>query len=79
MHDQESDQRRTVVVLAEKFQAPVDDVAALCERERAELARGARVTTFFQVFAARTVRDALRKRSTDEQASMSGCATLSIG
>jgi hypothetical protein len=34
---------------------------------------------FFHVFAARTVRDAMRKRSTDEQASMSGCATLSIG
>ena len=44
-----------------------------------DIARGARVTTFFHVFAARTVRDAMRKRSTDEQASMSGCATLSIG
>lgn len=74
---QDPDRQRTVAVLAEEFHAPVDAVAALYERERADLARSARVTIFLHIFAVRKVEDALRKRDRDEFAVPTGTATLS--
>lgn len=62
VHAQEPDRERTVAGLAEEFHMPVGAVAALYERERAELARGARVTAFLHIFVVRNVQDALRKR-----------------
>jgi len=67
---EEVDQKRTVAVLAMEFHAPVDAVAALYERERAELARDARVTTFLHIFAVRKVEDALRKRNREAAAEL---------
>ena len=75
--DSELDQSRTVVRLAEEFHAPVDAVAAMYERERADLANGARVTTFLHIFAVRNVEDALRVRRSGESSVTSGAATIS--
>jgi Protein of unknown function (DUF3562) len=58
---QEPDRERTVAGLAEEFHMPVGAVAALYERERAELARSARVTAFLDIFAMRNVQGALRQ------------------
>lgn len=71
---QESDRKRTLAVLAEQFHAPVGDVAALYERERADLACGARVMTFLDIFVVRKVEDALRQRGRDEPASTSSAS-----
>ena len=76
---QEPDRKRTVVVLAEQFHATVETVAALYERERADLARGARVTTFLDIFAARKVEDVLRRHDREEPAAAAGTAALSAG
>jgi len=78
-HVRESDRKRTVAVLAEEFRAPFDDVAALYERERADLLRGARVTTFLDILAVRKVEDALRQRRRDTHMSTSGSTTLPAG
>lgn len=73
--DREADRTRTVARLAEAFHAPVDAVAALYERESADLARGARVTTFLHIFAVRKVEDALRERCNGEPSATAGmCA-----
>lgn len=77
-HAQEADRMRTVSLLAEAFHAPIDAVAALYERERADLVRGARITTFLDIFAVRKVQDALRRRDLDESAAAAGTATLSV-
>ena len=58
----EPSQSRTVARLAEEFHAPVNAVAALYEREWADLAHDARVTNFLHIFAVRKVEDALRER-----------------
>lgn len=78
-HVHESDRQRTVAGLAEEFHTPVDAVAALYDRERADLARGARVTAFLDIFAVRKVEEALRQRDTDKRTSTSGLTTPSAG
>ena len=67
-HHKLLDQKRIVALLAEESQMPIDDVATLYERERAELALGARNTKFLDVFAIRNVQEVLRRRSVDHQA-----------
>ena len=75
----ESNRKRFVAVLAEQFHATADNVAVLFERERADLARGARVTTFLDIFAVRQVEDVLRRHDRDESAAAAGTAALSAG
>ena len=60
--DTKPDHLQIVARLAAEFNAPVDEVATLYERERAELSNHARVTTFLHVFAARHVQEILRQR-----------------
>ena len=67
-HHKLLDQKRIVALLAKESQMPIDDVAALYERERAELALGARNTTFLHIFATRNVQEVLRRRSVDRNA-----------
>ena len=61
--DKQSDKERNIAFLAERFHAPVSDVATLYEDEVAKLAVGARITTFLHVLAVRKVQDALRNGS----------------
>ncbi len=63
--DKEPDQKRIVEFLAEESRFPVDEVAALYERERAELAMAAHVTSFLHIFAIRNVQAILRRRNLD--------------
>ena len=63
----ELDPKRSIALLAQKSQLPVDDVVRLYEQERDELATGARVTTFLHIFALRKVQEILRKRSADNK------------
>jgi hypothetical protein len=74
--EKQPDQKRIVATLAEESQVPVDDVAKLYEHERAELAVGARITKFLDVFAIRNVQEILRKRGLDNQALTLGAAPL---
>lgn len=57
------DHRNVVASLAAQFNAPIDEVATLYERERAELSADAKVTMFLHVFAARHVHEILRRRA----------------
>lgn len=50
-------------MLAAELHVPVDEVAALYERERANLAEGAHTTKFLHIFAMRSVQDILRTRA----------------
>ena len=56
------DHKQIVASLAAEFNAPIDEVATLYERERAELSADAKVTTFLHVFATRHVQEILRRR-----------------
>lgn len=56
------DHKQIVASLAAEFNAPIDEVATLYEREQAELSAGAKVTTFLHVFATRHVQEILRQR-----------------
>jgi hypothetical protein len=67
-HPRLLDQKRIVALLAAESQMSIDDMAALYERERAELALGARNTTFLHIFATRNVQEVLRRRSLDKKA-----------
>ena len=57
-----SHQQRTIEHLAREAQVPVDEVAQLYVEVRAELAAGARITSFLGIFAIRNVRKVLRQR-----------------
>lgn len=57
------DHKKIVASLAERFDAPIDEVAILYERERTELSADAKVTTFLHVFALRHVQEVLRQRA----------------
>lgn len=63
--EKQPDQTRIVAFLAKESQQPVADVATLYERERAELAMGAHVTKFLDIFAIRNVQEILRQRAAD--------------
>lgn len=60
-------QKRIVAFLAGDSDLPIAEVATLFEHERAELAIGARITTFLNTFAIRHVQQILRKRRADKQ------------
>lgn len=68
-HEKQPDQGRIVASLAVECHMPVGEMAALYEHERAELALGAHITKFLQVFATRNVLEILRKRGRDKQLS----------
>lgn len=59
MRVQDSGSDRKVEFLAEEFHVPVEVVATLYERECAELALQARVTSYLPIFAIRNVRGIL--------------------
>ena len=59
---EESHQQRAIESLSKESRIPLDQVAKLYERERAELAVGARITAFLPILAIRKVRAALRLR-----------------
>ena len=59
------DRVRIVAFLAQESQQPVAAVAALYEHERAELAAGAHITRFLDIFAIRNVQEILRQRAAD--------------
>ena len=54
-HDTQPDQGRIVASLASECHLPIGEMATLYELERAELARGARVTKYLHIFAIRNV------------------------
>jgi hypothetical protein len=68
--EKQPDQKRIVAFLAEESHVPIDDVATLYEHQRAELAVGAHITKFLDIFAIRNVREILRQRSADKRATM---------
>ena len=68
-HDQQPDQGRIVASLAIECHMPVDEMAALYEHERSELAFGAHITKYLHIFATRNVLEILRKRGLDKHAS----------
>jgi hypothetical protein len=74
--EKQPDQKRIVAFLAEESQVPIDDVATLYEHQRAELAVGAHITKFLDIFAIRNVRAILRQRSADKRATMLGDGSL---
>jgi hypothetical protein len=74
--EKQPDQRRIVALLAQESHVPIDDVTTLYEHERAELAAGAHITKFLDIFAIRNVREILRQRSADKRATMLGDAAL---
>lgn len=57
------DPKNVVASLAAQFNAPINEVATLYERERAELSADAKVTTYLHVIAVRHVQDILRQRA----------------
>lgn len=62
-HAELPDQGRIIAFLAWNARMPIADVAAIYERECAELATTAKLATFVQIFALRNVRDILGARS----------------
>ena len=65
-HEQQPDQRWIVASLAVECHMPVGEMAALYEHERAELAVGAHLTKFLDIFATRNVLQILRQRGLEE-------------
>ena len=59
----ESHHQRALELLARESQLPVNEVARLYEKARAELEAGARIRSFLDIFALRNVRRMLRQRS----------------
>lgn len=66
--DRVPDHMHVFASLAAESRLPIDEVATLYERERAELAVAARVSSYLDIFAIRNVREMLRKRGSGEQA-----------
>ena len=62
-HDKPSNQGRIIASLAWNARMPVADVAAIYERECAELATTAKLAKFVQTFALRNVQEILRAQS----------------
>ena len=65
--EQQPDQKRIVASLAEECCMPVDEMAALYEHERVELASDARLTKYLHIFATRNVLEILRQRDLDKE------------
>jgi len=70
--EKQPDQTRIVAFLAKESQQPVADVAKLYEHERAELALGAQITKFLDIFAIRNVQEILRQRAADQLRTLAG-------
>lgn len=51
---------------------PIGEMATLYEHERAELALGAHITKYLDIFATRNVLEVLRRRNLDRQTSAPG-------
>ena len=66
--EKQLDHTRIVAFLAHESHAAMDDVSKLYERERAELAMGAHVTKFLDIFAMRNVQAILHKREAERLA-----------
>jgi hypothetical protein len=64
--EKQPDQTRIVASLAEESNLPLAEVATLYENERAELAFGAHITKFLDIFAIRNVQEILRRRAAEE-------------
>lgn len=64
-----ADQKRIVAALALEWRVPIEEMAALYEHERAELAVGAHLTKFLHIFATRNVLEVLRQRGLEEHPS----------
>ena len=62
-HDKLPDQGRMIASLARNARMPIAVVAAIYERECAELATTAKLAKFVQIFALRNVREILRAQS----------------
>jgi hypothetical protein len=62
-------QGRIVASLAVDCHMPVDEMAALYEHERAELASGAHVTKYLHILATRNVLEALGERCLEKDPS----------
>jgi len=70
--EKQPDQTRIVAFLAKESQQPVADVAKLYEHERAELALGAHITKFLDIFAIRNVQEILRQRAANQLRTLTG-------
>ena len=64
--EKQPDQSRIVASLASDFHVPVDELATLYEHERAELALGAHVTQYLDIFTTRHVEEILRQRGLEK-------------
>ena len=70
--EKQPDQTRIVALLAKESQQPVADVAKLYEHERAELALGAHITKFLDIFAIRNVQQILLQRAANQLRTLTG-------
>jgi hypothetical protein len=57
------DQKRIVAALASQCHMTIDEMTTLYERERAQLALGAHIIKFLDIFATRHVLEAFRMRA----------------
>lgn len=64
--EKQPNQARIIAFLAEESHLPLAEVATLYEHERAELALGAHITKFLDIFAIRNVQEILRRRAAEE-------------
>jgi hypothetical protein len=67
VNQKQPDQNRIIASLATECHVPMGEMTALYEHERAELALGARVTTYLHIFATRKVLELLQRRERDQQ------------
>jgi hypothetical protein len=74
--EKQPDQGRIVASLAVECHMPVEEMAALYEHERADLAFGAHITKFLHIFATRNVLEILRKRELDKKPSTPAAPAL---
>ena len=74
--NKQPDQRRIVASLSAECNVPLGEMAALYERERAELARGARITKFLHIFATRRVLEIVRERGLGKRATKAAAPLL---
>jgi hypothetical protein len=64
------DQNRIVAALASQCHMTIDEMTTLYERERAQLALGAHIVKFIDVFATRHILEAFRLRDATSPATL---------
>ena len=74
--NKQPDQRRIVASLSAECNVPLGEMAALYERERAELAQDARITKFLHIFATRRVLEIVRERGLGRPATKAAAPIL---